>query len=70
MLRKLGRELLWAAMMVFVFIPSLIAGMNKANEQIMHQMVQLNRQQLDWPRAVAPAPNVPDETRPLILPRR
>ena len=62
MLMRLGRELLWAAIVVFVLIPSMITGMNKAEAQMMRRMEQINPL-----RAAIPAPAVPDWTRPLIL---
>ena len=65
MLRRLGRELLWAAIVVFVFIPCMIAGMNNANERMMRQISRINTRQLVQPASAAPA--APDETRPLIL---
>ena len=64
MLRRLGRKLLWAAMVVFVFIPCIIAGMNKANQRMMRQISLINARQLVQPPAASAAP---DETRPLIL---
>ncbi len=40
MLMRIGRKLLWAAVVVFVVVPSMIAGMKKADEWMIRQMMR------------------------------
>lgn len=70
MLRRIGRKLLWAAMVVFVLIPSLIASMNKAEAQMMRGIKQINTGQVKQPPAVIAAPTVGEEAQPLVLTRK
>ena len=52
-MNKIGQELLRFALVVFVLIPALIAGLNNAEANLMRQM-----QQMGQPRpALAPPPS-------------
>ena len=70
MLVKLGQKLLWAAAVVFVLIPSMIAGMNKAEAQMMLQIRQISIKQIGQPSAAIQASTVPQAMQPLVLTRR